>query len=61
MKRLEEPQVQAGVSTGPVNGLFINCSAVHTGLEYVERKEAHDCKLGAHYHSSLDQHGGPSD
>lgn len=34
MKCLREPQVQAGVSAGPAEWLFINCSTVHTVLDY---------------------------
>lgn len=38
MKCLREPQVQAGVSAGPADGLFINCSTVHT-VHYVEERD----------------------
>lgn len=34
IKCLREPQVQAGVSAVPGDGLFINCCIVHTLLNY---------------------------
>ena len=38
MKCLREVQVQASVSAGPADGLFINCSTVQTLINYSAQK-----------------------